>query len=263
MHIKRLIVAAILVPFLYLLVMYLPAEYFFFLIVVLSSLALLEFYSMFRLEGLMRYVGMLWGAALLGVFYSWSEHFLAALFLALLIILTSRLLFKNDPVSSHRDVSIAVLGLLYIPGLLTFQLSLVKASPVWIIFLYASVWAADSLAYYVGKGIGRRKLYRQVSPNKTVEGAIGSAIGGVLGALFINALLMHLDSLWQVALLGLSIGLVTILGDLVESMFKRDAGVKDSSHIIPGHGGVLDKIDGATFAGPVLYWVCLGFGLIK
>jgi phosphatidate cytidylyltransferase len=66
-----------------------------------------------------------------------------------------------------------------------------------------------------------------------------------------------------VVLLGLSIGVVTIVGDLVESMFKRDADVKDSSHIIPGHGGVLDKIDGVTFAGPVLYWFCLGLGLIK
>ncbi|MEJ2696084.1 MAG: phosphatidate cytidylyltransferase [Candidatus Sulfobium sp.] len=263
MHIKRLIVAAILVPFLYAVVMFLPAEYFFFLIVILSSLALLEFYAMFRLEGLMKYIGMLWGAALLAVFYTSREHFATVVFLFLLTIMTVRLFFKNDPESSHGDVSIAVLGLLYIPGLLTFQLGLAKASPIWIIFLYASVWAADSLAYYVGKGIGRRKLYERISPNKTVEGAVGSVIGGILGALFINAVLLHLVSLSQVILLGLSMGVVTIIGDLVESMFKRDAGVKDSSHIIPGHGGVLDKIDGVTFAGPVLYWFCLGLGLIR
>jgi phosphatidate cytidylyltransferase len=263
MHIKRLIVAAILVPLLYILVMYLPAEYFFFLIIILSSLALLEFYAMFKLEGMMKYTGMLWGAALLAIFYSSREHFASAVLLSLLIIMTVRLLLKGNPESSHHDVSTTLLGLLYIPGLLTFQLSLVKASPVWIIFLYASVWAADSLAYYVGKGIGRRKLYEQVSPNKTVEGAVGSAIGGVLGALVINAVLLHLEPLSTVVLLGLSIGMFTIVGDLVESMFKRDAGVKDSSRIIPGHGGVLDKIDGVTFAGPVLYWFCLGLGLIK
>lgn len=263
MHTKRLVVAAVLVPLLYLLVMYLPAEYFFFLIVILSSLALLEFYAMFRLDGVMKYVGMLWGAALLAVFYSSRKHFAAAVFLSLLVIMAVRLFFKNDPHSSHADVSTAVLGLLYIPGLLTFQLSLAKASPAWIIFLYASVWAADSLAYYVGKGFGRRKLYERVSPNKTVEGAVGSAIGGVLGALFINAILLHVVPLYQVILLGLSIGTVTIVGDLAESMFKRDAGVKDSSHMIPGHGGVLDKIDGVAFAGPVLYWFCMGLGLIK
>lgn len=263
MHTKRLIVSAILVPFLYLVVMYLPSEYFFFLIVVLSSLALLEFYTMFGLDGLMKYVGMFWGAALLAVFYSSRGHFAAAVFLSLLIIMLVRLLFRGDPSSSRRDVSTTLLGLLYVPGLLTFQLSLEKASPVWIIFLYASVWAADSLAYYVGKGIGRRKLYRQMSPNKTVEGAVGSVVGGILGALFINAVLLRLVSLSQVILLGFSIGVVTILGDLVESMFKRDAGVKDSSSIIPGHGGVLDKIDGVTFAGPVLYWFCLGLGLIR
>ncbi len=263
MHIKRLIVAIILVPFLYVLVMHLPAGYFFSLMVVLSSIALLEFYSMFRLEGLMKYTGLLWGAALLAVFYSAREHFATAVLLSLMIIMAVRLLFKGSPESSRRDVATAMLGLLYIPGLLTFQLSLVKASPVWIIFLYSSVWAADSLAYYVGKGIGRRKLYEQVSPNKTVEGAVGSGIGGILGALLINALLLHMESLSRVVLLGLAIGVVTIVGDLVESMFKRDAGVKDSSHIIPGHGGVLDKIDGVTFAGPVLYWFCIGLGLIK
>jgi phosphatidate cytidylyltransferase len=263
MHTRRLIVALILVPLLYIVVMYLPTEYFFLLTVILSSLALLEFYAMFKLEGMMKYTGMLWGAALLAVFFSSREHFATAVLLSLLIIMTVRLLLKGSPESSHHDISTAVLGLLYIPGLFTFQLSLAKASPVWIIFLYASVWAADSLAYYVGKGIGRRKLYERVSPNKTVEGAVGSAIGGILGALFINALLLHLEPLSTVVLLGLSIGMFTIVGDLVESMFKRDAGVKDSSRIIPGHGGVLDKIDGVTFAGPVLYWFCLGLGLIK
>lgn len=263
MHIKRLIAAAIFVPLLYIVVMYLPAEYFFFLIVVLSSLALIEFYAMFKVEGLMKYVGVLWGAALLSVFYSSHGHFQNAVFLSLLIIMAIRLLFKNDPESAHDDVSTTVLGLLYVPGLLTFQLSLAKASPRWIIFLYAAVWAADSLAYYAGKGIGGRKLYERMSPNKTVAGAVGSAIGGVIGALFINAVLFHLVPVSRIAFLGLVIGIVTIIGDLVESMFKRDAGVKDSSHIIPGHGGVLDKIDGVTFAGPVLYWLCLGLGLIR
>ena len=64
-------------------------------------------------------------------------------------------------------------------------------------------------------------------------------------------------------IIGLAIGLSTMIGDLVESMFKRDAGVKDSSHIVPGHGGVLDKLDGVLFAGPVFYWCCLGLGLIR
>jgi len=63
-------------------------------------------------------------------------------------------------------------------------------------------------------------------------------------------------------IIGLAVGFSTIIGDLVESMFKRDAGVKDSSHILPGHGGVLDKLDGVTFAGPSFYWICLLLGLI-
>ena len=173
-----------------------------------------------------------------------------------------RLFLKRDPEGSISAVSAAVFGLLYIPSLLTFQLSLVKAGPVWIVLLYTSVWAADSMAFYVGKSIGRRKLYPEISPNKTVEGAAGSLLGGIVGAVFIKVTLLGRISFPQTVIIGLAIGFSTMVGDLVESMFKRDAGVKDSSHLVPGHGGVLDKLDGVIFAGPVFYWVCLTIGLI-
>jgi phosphatidate cytidylyltransferase len=171
-----------------------------------------------------------------------------------------RLFLKRDPESSISAVSAAVFGLIYLPGLISFQLSIVKTGPSWIILLYTSVWAADSMALYVGKTIGKRKLYPEISPNKTIEGAVGSVLGGIVGAAFIKwTLLSHLTIL-QAVIIGLAVGFSTIAGDLVESMFKRDAGVKDSSHLLPGHGGVLDKLDGVTFAGPVFYWVCTGLG---
>jgi phosphatidate cytidylyltransferase len=119
------------------------------------------------------------------------------------------------------------------------------------------------MAYYVGKGIGKRKLYPEISPNKTVAGAVGSLIGGVVGAALIKATLLNHISPLQTGIIGGAVGFSTVIGDLVESMFKRDAGVKDSSHIVPGHGGVLDKLDGVTFAGPVFYWVCLALGLVR
>ncbi len=148
------------------------------------------------------------------------------------------------------------------PGLLTFLISLVKVGPEWIILLSASVWVSDSVAYYIGKGIGRRKLYIEISPNKTIAGGIGSVIGGIIGAVIIGATTLKQIPMHQIIVIGSAIGISTLVGDLVESMFKRDAGVKDSSNLIPGHGGVLDKLDGFTFSGPVLYWLCVSFGLI-
>ncbi len=263
MHSKRVIVAAILVPVFYLYVMYLPAGFFLFLLGLISTIGLIEFYGMFRIHGALRYAGVFWGAALLAVFFVARYLFLDALLLAVMTIMFLRLMLKRDPALSHSEVATLVLGLLYIPGLLSFQLSLVRNGPSWIILLYASVWSADSMAYYIGKGFGRKKLYEEISPNKTVAGAYGSVLGGVFGAAVIDALLFHKIPVTSVIIVGAAVGVATIIGDLVESMFKRDAGVKDSGRLLPGHGGVLDKIDGITFAGPVFYWLCSGLGLIR
>jgi phosphatidate cytidylyltransferase len=141
-------------------------------------------------------------------------------------------------------------------------LNIIKAGAPFLIMLYAAVWGSDSMALYVGKSLGRRKLYVEMSPNKTVEGAIGSLIGGVIGTLLIKFTLLDGISSAHAVILGLAVGFASIIGDLVESMFKRDAGVKDSSSIVPGHGGFLDKIDSVTFAGPAFYWCCLLLGVI-
>ncbi len=263
MHSKRVIVAAILVPLLYLYVMHLPAAYFLFLLLLISTVGLVEFYGMFGLEGVLRYAGIFWGAALLTVFFAGRQFFVDAVLLSVLTICFLRLMQKRDASLAHSDIATVVLGLLYIPGLLSFQLSLMRNAPALIVILYAAVWSADSMAYYVGKGFGKRKLYEEISPNKTVAGAFGSVLGGVLGAVIVGGLLLHRISYPKVITLGAAVGVATIVGDLVESMFKRDAGVKDSSDLLPGHGGILDKIDGVTFAGPVFYWICLGLRLIR
>jgi phosphatidate cytidylyltransferase len=110
----------------------------------------------------------------------------------------------------------------------------------------------------VGKGLGKRKLYREVSPNKTMAGAGGSLIGGMAGALILGTLLVPQLGIVPALFIGLTVGVISVIGDLVESMFKRDAGVKDSGTLIPGHGGILDKIDGSLFTGPILYWLLKG-----
>jgi phosphatidate cytidylyltransferase len=263
MHVKRVISALIFIPFFYLFVTYLPPYCFLFLLAAVSAGALAEFYAMAGIGGVLKYAGIFLGVALLAAFFAGRDLFAAALLLSVLALMSFRLLLKRDPSSSLSEISMSVLGLLYIPGLLTFQIDIIKAGPAWLLLLYASVWAADSMAYYVGKGFGRRKLYEEISPNKTVAGAVGSFLGGIFGAFIIKSLILHQLPVMRTILLGSAVGIVSIIGDLVESMFKRDAGVKDSSTLIPGHGGVLDKIDSFLFTGPVFYWMCIALGLMR
>jgi len=263
MHRKRLIVAAALLPVLFLYVMYLPQGYFFLLLSAVSFLGMLEFYSMYRVQGALRSICLFFGVFILAVSYFSQEHLSEALVFSAMAIMVIRLLTKRDPVSSLHDIAAPVVGLIYIPGFLSSQTQIRNIGPEWIIFLYATVWASDSAAYYIGKGIGKKKLSQEMSPNKTVAGAVGSVAGGAVGALILNVLIVPQLALPSAAFIGCLIGIISIAGDLVESMFKRDAGVKDSGVIIPGHGGILDKIDGTLFAGPLLYWVLTFKGLLR
>ena len=122
-----------------------------------------------------------------------------------------------------------------------------------VLLLLASIVVSDSAQYYTGRAFGRRPLAPAISPKKTVEGAIGGMVFGTAGDGGRRALRVHGADSWMLALLGAAISLLGIVGDLFESLLKRSAGVKDSSNLIPGHGGVLDRIDSWLFAAPVYY----------
>jgi phosphatidate cytidylyltransferase len=218
---------------------------------------------MYRVKGILRYACLFLGIALLGTSYFSRELLLEMIVFSVLAIMTIRLFLKKDPRSSLQDLSPPLVGLLYIPVLLTFQIKIRNFGPEWIIFLYALVWVSDSMAYYVGKGFGKRRLYTAVSPNKTIAGAVGSVVGGVLCSLFLSYSFIPSLATSSAVVIGIMIGVTTIIGDLVESMFKRDTGIKDSGVIIPGHGGILDKIDGILFGGPVLYFMLLAMGIAQ
>ncbi|WP_428772133.1 phosphatidate cytidylyltransferase [Vibrio sp.] len=129
-----------------------------------------------------------------------------------------------------------------------------------VLFVCLIVWAADSGAYFAGKTLGKRKMAPQVSPNKTIEGLIGGVIAAILVALlFADWFNIHFSSSLVMIISTLITVVVSVMGDLVESMFKRESGIKDSSNIIPGHGGVLDRIDSLTAAFPVFTLLYLVF----
>ena len=124
--------------------------------------------------------------------------------------------------------------------------------PQWLLVALVCVWSADSGAYFAGKLLGRRKLAPNISPNKTIEGLLGGLVASVmLGLLFAIFADIQTHQIVPVAFVLLVSAGFSVIGDLLESLLKRQAGVKDSGNVIPGHGGILDRIDGVLAAIPV------------
>lgn len=143
-------------------------------------------------------------------------------------------------------------------GLSTISLAYLRDSDtpglIAILFLFAVVWATDILAYFVGRAVGGQKLAPQISPGKTQSGAIGGAVGGIVAG-FALALAAGVQGLGAIILAALILSVVSQAGDLFESWVKRQHGAKDSSALIPGHGGVMDRVDGLVAAALALYLV--------
>jgi len=123
----------------------------------------------------------------------------------------------------------------------------------WCFFVFLAVWITDSGAFFVGNSFGKRKLAPNVSPNKSIEGAVGGLVAACLFGL-VFWLITKEGSLPSVLILSLVTGIVSQVGDLFESALKRNAGIKDSGNFIPGHGGILDRFDSFLFALPLVYF---------
>ncbi len=253
---SRILTALVAIPLLFAYVRFLPAGWFHGLAVLIGTLALFELYAMARLPLVLRGTGL--AAGLFIMILSALGTLSVPFFLGVAVLLALVRMFSiPNPEKALYEVSVGVFGILYIAGLVGYQMKLRAAGVDWVIFLWVTVWAADATALYAGRAFGKRKLYPAMSPNKTVEGAVGSLLGGIAGASAINGI-FGLTQPGFAVLLGIVLSLSAQIGDLVESMIKRDTGVKDSSPLVPGHGGVFDKIDAALLAAPVLYYLGLG-----
>jgi phosphatidate cytidylyltransferase len=177
---------------------------------------------------------------------------------AIVLFLVLALAAGAEPSESVPGTAAALLGAVLLGGLGAMIGALRVQEPdagAWrVTLLLGIVMGSDTLAYFVGRAIGRHKLSPRISPGKTVEGAIGGVAGGVLGAWVVRNLgLPGLPIAHAVGLGALGAGL-GMAGDLFESLLKRWAGVKDSGWLFPGHGGMLDRLDSLLFAAPVLYY---------
>jgi phosphatidate cytidylyltransferase len=157
------------------------------------------------------------------------------------------------------DSAGTLMGTLYV-GLLNYfyLLRMLPDGWIWLIFTLAATWACDTAAYFVGMAFGRRRLAPALSPKKTLEGSLGGFAGSILIG-FVFYLIYDFLPLPKLLLLSLSVGAAAQVGDLLESAFKRQAGIKDSSDLIPGHGGILDRIDSTLFTTPLVYYFVVLF----
>ena len=259
---SRLLTAALFLPLLVLLIWALPPFPFFLFLTVVILRVQYEFYRLVLRGWRSMAIGLSVTAAVFLLAYVQPSASVALIVVASVIALAAALIEGPDMRHAADNAAGLVGGFLYPAGFLAHLLLIDRLpfnAPVgrgFILFLLAVVWGGDAAAYYVGRAIGQRKLAPAISPNKTVAGAVGGLIGsGILGAGVAFFAPMLQIPLLEGALVGGLLGGVGQVGDLVESMFKRGAGVKDSSALIPAHGGLFDKLDSVAFAAPTLYYV--------
>ncbi len=261
----RIITALIGLPLLVLCIVYASQALFVMLVLVAAMIGMLEFYRMTlpAQRSLEKSVAASFGL-LFAVQICWQKPHAAILVLCLTLLLLSILfLFRfRDLGQVVTHLALSVFGILYVPFLLAHLVLLrnLEYGIQWVFLALVVAMAGDSAAYFVGSAVGRRKLYPAISPNKSVEGALGGLAGSVLGACVFKYLFLPQTSAAVIVVMALGLAVLGQLGDLFESMLKRSCGVKDSGTIIPGHGGLLDRLDSLLFVFPAAYYFVFFIG---
>ncbi len=232
-------------------------------------LCLFELYNMPKVKGLriLRITGMVCSVLLALCAYWGNVYYLSILLTASILLLLAMQLFGKRPLETITNLSYTILGLIYVGWLLSHQLLLRRAvfGGEYILLLFWITWLGDIGAYTFGTTLGKHKLIPRVSPNKSIEGAIGGLLFSIASGLLAYLLLEKSPflgrwlsspglSLVHYFILGLILGVVGQFGDLCESLLKRGAEIKDAGGIIPGHGGLLDVMDSLLFTSPVMYY---------
>jgi phosphatidate cytidylyltransferase len=235
------------------LIFYTPVQVFVAAMVGLAILALHEFYQIAAKGGLhpLSKAGLV--AAVLWLLVPNLDRGFLASMLALALLGAATL--ANLPVEKILSAAaVTAVGVLYIAGPVMSSILLHSASPHWLVLVIVAVAVGDSIALVVGKLFGRHRLAPVLSPQKTWEGTVASMLASMLAGTGYAALFLGGEiSLAAAAALALSMNVVSQIGDLVESALKRSANLKDSGSLLPGHGGVLDRLDGLLFAVPLTY----------
>lgn len=266
---QRILVVLVLLPIGITLILLggLPYDLFMTLVLALSGW---EYARMFRKSGWQPSMALvIGGVTLIALARSFFQFVHSDWIICLLVMVAMAyhlIQYEKGRAQAAVDFCITLGGILYLGWLGSYLISLrsLTNGMWWILFVLPAVWSADVGAYFIGSRFGKHLLAPRLSPKKTWEGYFGGVVSGILGGMLLAYLInqqMPGVSIVQGAFLGLLMGVLTPLGDLGESMLKRMAGVKDSSQLLPGHGGVFDRIDSWIWAVVIGYYLIQGFWL--
>ncbi|MFH1775329.1 MAG: phosphatidate cytidylyltransferase [Chloroflexota bacterium] len=256
---KRIITAVCVIPLLVAAVWF-GFPWFTILLAVSGLVAAFEFYRVVATKAPpLTYPGMLWTLLLII-----SPHFDHPLILPGLLtsgIVVSLLWLLIHPRKDRAFLgwALTIAGILYIGWLLSYLVALsgLEYGREWLFLAFFANSGSDTAAFFTGRALGKHRLAPNISPQKTWEGAIGGVLGAIAASLILTAVFRPLLSYGQGVVLGLIVSVFGQLGDLVESLFKRNMGIKDTSRLFPGHGGILDRIDSVAFTGVAVYYFAL------
>jgi phosphatidate cytidylyltransferase len=233
------------------------------------TLGLIEFYRMMRGRGLRPYrrlglvsaLGMLWAC-----YRPYTPH-VAFLVTASILLVLALELRRPEAQQRVQDIAVTWFGVLYVGWLAAHQV-LLRELPwragtdyalgtSFVLLAFFVTWSCDTGAYGIGRWLGRNRPWTRISPRKSIEGAIGGLLCALLAALVARVWFAPYLAVRDAILLGVLVGIFAQVGDLVESLLKRDMQQGDSSDLIPGHGGILDRFDSLYFAAPIVYYYLL------
>ena len=254
--------ALIMVPPIILLITLGPSVILHLMVLLATFFGLREYYGLVlpHSKWIERIVGIGLGLILSIIISFGNTKEISPFFVLVLLILSILFMATSQDLSSTTSkMGTTIFGILFIAFLLAY-VSLIRDMTdgrLWVLFLIVTVWAGDISALLIGSLLGRHKLYPKISPKKTFEGLFGSIVGSIMMALAFSLLFIPYLNKGHCMLLAIGLGILGQFGDFTESMLKRSAQVKDSGTLIPGHGGMLDRLDSFLFSAPFLHYSLL------
>lgn len=257
---RRIYSALAFLPLLFVGIRYSPPWLFSLLIGTVALFALWEFLSMYFPEsssiGIKGFSCLLTTLLLVAIDKGLPQALIGCLIGIVALFMVG--FFISPATAKHQipDWAIYIFGILYVGLLLSYYILLrhLEHGVALVFFVILVTWLSDTGGFFVGKTLGKHPLAPRLSPKKTIEGLLGGVLFSVVGAILSQFTFVPFFSVGQCVMLGIGLALLGALGDLAESAIKRSVSVKDSGTIIPGHGGVLDRVDSLLFTGPVMYY---------